>query len=363
MVDLSVVIPAYNESEDLPNLVNSIKSNLKINFEIVVVDNGSNDGTGEIARQLGCQVVQSPNPMYPSQARNIGARSSRSPVLAFLDADVIVTPQWAREVERVICDDNFLRGSSVMGESCRIPDRPSWIEKYWFQPLARQGRKFLNGANMIISRSAFDAIGGFNPHLETGEDVDFSERAMQEGVSVDLNPELVVYHEGFPKNLRSFFRRERWHGLGDFTSWTYFLRSKVAQITALVGCCYLAILILLPFAWYDPWDGFRVMSAACAAAILALCSLASLAKFWKAGIVSCAAGVVLYFVYFNARLVSMFDAWRSDTRAGCSDVEVSLRADESVPVFPREDSVTLVAGHSVAGALSVEEASGDAEHR
>lgn len=311
MAELSVVIPAYNEAKDLPKLVESVRREMTMEVEIVVVDNGSTDGTGQLAHRLGCRVIDAPDRMYPAAARNYGAQHCHSPVLVFLDADVIVTKTWAREVERLTRDQRFLEGWSVTGDSCHISKSPSWIERFWFEPLRRNGRSFVNGANMVISRKAFETSGGFNPKLETGEDVEFSERAMKLGIAVELNPNLVVHHEGFPKNLRSFFAREKWHGVGDFSSLAFFKRSKVAQVVALIGLCYLIMLLLLPFALHGLDQSARLLMLACLSLIVSLCAVSSFAKFWKAGPVYCAAGIFIYFIYFNARLASLFTTWRN----------------------------------------------------
>lgn len=311
MADISIIIPAYNEARDLPNLIKSIEQEMRKDVEIVVVDNGSTDGTGEIAKQLGCRVLETPNKMFPSAARNYGARYCQSPLFVFLDADVIVTRKWAREVERLAGDQAFLEGYSMTGESCHISVEPSWIEKLWFEPLRNNGRSFVNGANMVISRKAFEKTGGFNAALETGEDVEFCVRAMQLGVELSLNHDLVVHHEGFPKDLKSFFNREKWHGVGDFSSFSFFKRSKVAQVVAAIGLCYLLILIMLPLAAYDLWDHTNLLIASCLTLILSACGVSSLAKFRKAGPAHCAAGVFIYFVYFNARLMSLFQSLRS----------------------------------------------------
>lgn len=311
MAELSIIIPAYNEASDLPNLVESIRREVSLEVDIVVVDNGSSDGTGELAQQLGCRLIKAPGRMFPSAARNFGAQHCDSPVLVFLDADVIVTATWAREVERLAGDRDFLEGWSVTGESCHISKSPAWIERFWFEPLRRNGRTFVNGANMIISRKAFETSSGFNSKLETGEDVEFSERAMQCGITVKLNPKLIVHHEGFPKDLKSFFEREKWHGVGDFSSFSFFMRSKVAQIVAVIGLCYLVMLLLLPFAFYGVWDNTALVMVACLSLIFSACAASSLAKFWKVGPVYCTAGVFIYFIYFNARLMSLLSTLRN----------------------------------------------------
>jgi len=326
MASVSIIIPAHNEAKDLPNLLHSIRREVAFDVDIMVVDNGSSDDTSAVAIELGCRVTRTNEKLFPSAARNLGAQHCRSSVLVFLDADVIVTPSWGRELERLASDPAFVDGNVIMGESCHISSNPAWIERYWFEPLRRRGRWFVNGANMILPRRLFEKTGGFNAELETGKDVEFSEKAIALGMEVRLNSELAVHHEGFPKNLRAFFRREKWHGMGDFSSFAYFRKSKVARLVAVISCCYVALLSIVPLMMYGATTLAATLLAACVLVIAGVCAASSLAKFARVGAVYTLVGVFIYFVYFNARLASMLQTWRNIDWFGA---EADFEVDES----------------------------------
>ncbi|MEX1034291.1 MAG: glycosyltransferase [Cellvibrionaceae bacterium] len=309
MTSISIIIPAHNEAQHLPNLLNSLAA-VDCLTDIIIVDSGSTDNTSEIGQQFGCRVLSLPKKQYPSVARNRGAQQSSAEILVFLDADVIVTESWAAELRHLASDNEFLRGNVLTGETYHISLNPSWIEKFWFEPLRQRKKTYLNGGNIIISRTAFDSIGGFNEQLETGEDVDFSIRAQEKEIELTFNPALVVHHEGFPKDIKNFFRREKWHGKGDFSSLSYFRKSRVAQLSVLFGVCYITLLLLLALTVQIDSVLIKQTIIATVVLIFAVCLSSSLAKFGKLSPIYSILGTFIYFIYFNARLASLFALWR-----------------------------------------------------
>jgi hypothetical protein len=93
--------------------------------------------------------------------------------------------------------------------------------------------------------------------------------------------------------------------VGDFSSFAHFRRSKVAQLVAVIGLCYLGLLLSLPLAIYGGGAYAKLAALACLTVIPAICLASSLAKFWKAGPICWFVGSFIYFIYFNARLASM----------------------------------------------------------
>jgi glycosyltransferase involved in cell wall biosynthesis len=87
---VSVVIPAKDEAEGLPGVLSGVKAALegaRLTYEIVVVDDGSTDGTGDAARSAGVRVVRHAFPMGNGAAVKAGIRAARADVVALLDAD------------------------------------------------------------------------------------------------------------------------------------------------------------------------------------------------------------------------------------------------------------------------------------
>lgn len=208
-VEISFVIPAYNESQFIERCLQSISSRInryELEAEIILVDNGSTDDTVEKGR-LYTSNIHSIGRNRVSVARNYGARHAKYELVAFIDGDVEITDSW---VEAIIANYNSMANSPlfVTGAQCRVPLDGSWIEKYWFSNLKD---RYLGGANILTTQTAFRLIGGFDEGLETGEDYDFCLRSISEiKVSYMANEQLEAIHLGFPNDLANFYRREEW---------------------------------------------------------------------------------------------------------------------------------------------------------
>ncbi|KZY66518.1 hypothetical protein A3737_34825, partial [Oleiphilus sp. HI0065] len=228
-VEISFVIPAYNESKFIDRCLESIFSRIKkydLEAEVLLVDNGSTDDTalkgelfGALTFSIGRQTV--------SKARNFGAEKASNEVIAFIDGDVELTDEW---VETLIENYKGMTRSPlfVTGAQCSVPNDGSWIEKYWFAHLRD---KYLGGANVLTTKSAFNLIGGFDEDLETGEDYDFCLRAIAESsILYTANGKFKSIHLGFPQDLANFYRREKWHGRGDVVNFSAAMHSPVVLI-------------------------------------------------------------------------------------------------------------------------------------
>ena len=118
-VDLSVVIPAWNEAESLEETVDSISGALRANeahglaWEIIVCDNASTDDTPEIARRAGARVVYEPERGIAA-ARNAGARVARGEWLLFIDADTHPPPELLSDVRALVGEGGIVGCGSLM---------------------------------------------------------------------------------------------------------------------------------------------------------------------------------------------------------------------------------------------------------
>lgn len=228
-VELSFVIPAFNEVRSLPAVLASIHRSLdsRTEFEIIVVDHGSNDGTGEVAAALGARVLSMRGGTIGG-ARNLGARQAAGDLLVFLDADVTLEAGWYEELCRIRGRLDH-RTMFVLGSRCEVPQNAPWVARTWARVSAVEGPvAHLGSGHMVTTRAAFHLIGGFDERLTTGEDQDFTDRAKTIGAAIISAPTLRAVHHGSPSSVLEFVRRESWHGVGDWKGIRRFLRSKVA---------------------------------------------------------------------------------------------------------------------------------------
>lgn len=300
-VILSFIIPALNEEKQIGAVIDSIYKNSKggYPFEIIVVDNGSTDQTVAIARDKSALVLHKPG-LTIGAMRNAGVSHGKGEIIVFIDSDVYLCDSWGKNIGQVI--DQFEQDPMIIsGSTCGVKNDASIIEKHWFDPsLRRRTRNYINSGHLIVKRATFERIGGFSNELETGEDVDFCQKARDMGVKIINNPMLEVVHEGYPKTVKEFFCRERWHGRGDYFSVKYFLSSKPALLSVAQGVVLITSIILAV------WTR-NILFLLCYVFFISLLCVSSAAYRFKTLGRSFWGGTILYSVYFMARTVALLD--------------------------------------------------------
>ncbi|MGD0198626.1 MAG: glycosyltransferase family A protein [Solirubrobacteraceae bacterium] len=172
---VSAIIPVRDGERYLCEAITSLAEQTHPPAEIIVVDDGSTDLSGSIARSChGVRVVQTP-PRGPSSARNLGAQIATQPLIAFLDADDAATPrrlelQVAELGRREHLDAVVGRMEVFVSDDCdpRLRERAHVPEG---APVA-----YLTGT-LLIHRAAFLATGGFAENLPNAEVLDWFARA------------------------------------------------------------------------------------------------------------------------------------------------------------------------------------------
>jgi len=209
---VSIIIPTYNEEKCLPECLDSIfdLDYSKEDIEVIVVDNGSTDGTREIAKSCGAEVLRDDS-MNVSGLRNLGASQAKGDILAFVDADCIVSKDWLKNASKYSDDITV----AAWGAPPAIPKESTWVQKTWY--LVRQKEEvvqnvdWLESMNLFVRKDQFLAMGGFNEALITCEDVDFSYRISRYGQIVS-DKRIEVIHLGEASTLQEFVRKEVWRG-------------------------------------------------------------------------------------------------------------------------------------------------------
>jgi glycosyltransferase involved in cell wall biosynthesis len=299
--DVTVVIPTFNEERFIARQLKELRRcTSAMPVRIIVADNNSSDRTVELARSSGADDVTSATGTVAA-VRNAGAELGQGSVLIFMDADVFPTEQWARRVPAVVASivaDPLL----VTGSWVAVPANMTWIEKYWFKPLERHSNNHINSGHLIVSRELFVRLKGFDEHLRTGEDFDFSVRARSLGARIVDDPTLKVIHEGYPKNLGEFVRREIWHGAGDCRNVRTLFSSKVAIVgLAVFHLLLVALLLAIYFRslrWLLAGVGFSFVVG----------GLASFIRYRRADFRTRLINAFLYSAYFTARGFSLYAA-------------------------------------------------------
>lgn len=203
MTRVSVVVPARDAAATLGRTLECLAAQeLDGGFEVVVVDDGSEDGTAEIARRAGVTVI-SEGRIGAAEARNRGVAAAQSPVIAFTDADCFPTPTWLEEGLRALAEADLVQGKVMPDPQAELGpfDRTIWVESE---------RGFYETANLIVTRELFERIGGFEDWIDTGgekllaEDVWFGWRARRARARTTFAPDALVHHAVFPRGPRGY---------------------------------------------------------------------------------------------------------------------------------------------------------------
>ena len=216
-MDLSVIIPTFNAEKTIQSLLETLFSQkTALKYEIVLVENGSNDNTKYILKNM---IINSPVPMKITclprgvtiaKVRNHGVKCSIGRVLAFIDSDCSAPTTWLNQGYEYLIKHSM---AVLIAGGCSPPKNGTWVQKAWNS--TREGHKngsfFVHGANFFIPRELFDEVGGFREDLDTSEDYDLGCRVAikYEVISV---PEFSVIHFGDVETLFKKMKKECWYG-------------------------------------------------------------------------------------------------------------------------------------------------------
>jgi rSAM/selenodomain-associated transferase 2 len=183
---ISVIIPTYNEAGDLTATLDSVADS-KTLPEVIVVDAGSADGTGDLARGRASCVLVSPRRQRACQM-NLGARHAHGRALLFLHADTRLPASALARIESALLNDRVVGGGFA-----RRYDSNSWFLRTTCLLAGLRTRMigwFLGDQAIFARRETFEKLGGFRD-LELFEDLDFSMRMRQTGRVVTLSPPVI----------------------------------------------------------------------------------------------------------------------------------------------------------------------------
>lgn len=207
MAEVTFVVPVRDGGEQLPRLVKQLREW----GPVVVVDDGSSDGSGQRAEASGARVLTNATGTHgPGGARNAGLAAVETKFVAFVDADCDCQRDWARPLAGLLTTDPTL---ALAAPRVRSATRPGAIARYERSrsPLdmgARpalvrpEGRvRYVPAAALVARLSALHELAGFDSTLRFGEDVDLVWRALDAGWSVRYLPNLEVEHLPRPSLL------------------------------------------------------------------------------------------------------------------------------------------------------------------
>ena len=222
---VSIVIPVKDRADELQRCLASID---RVDYpqdllQIIVVDDGSRDGSASVARESGALVVPSGGTgRGPAAARNVGARAATGDILAFIDSDCTASAGWLAELLPAFNDPKTVAvGGEVSGmcTASAVDRYESVMSSLSLGSRERSGSTgddtfYLPSCNLLVRRRAFLAVGGFADDMHVGEDVDLTWRLRDNGWTISYLPVGEVFHE-HRSTVRSFMSRRFDYGTSE----------------------------------------------------------------------------------------------------------------------------------------------------
>lgn len=220
MRDVSVVIPVYNGAETLAAALQSIGRQTleRDRYEIIVVDDGSNDGSAQIARSLGARTIVQRNAGAPA-ARNAGIGAACGEWIAFTDSDCTVSRRWletllaaARSQAQSIGAAGKTLGFKSETPAARFVDAMGGLDAQ--RHLQHPVYPFAPTANALYRREYLLAVGGFDTRYATYDACDLHTRLLQRfSGAFPYEPHALVLHR-HRATWRGYFRQQFFYGVG-----------------------------------------------------------------------------------------------------------------------------------------------------
>ncbi len=208
--EVSVIIPTHNRRAMVREAIDSVLAQTAASFELIVVDDGSSDGTGEDLARLGAERAESVRIEHtanrgPAAARNRGVAIARAPLVAFLDSDDLWAPEkLGRHLELMRenpgyaisqTDEIWIRNGRRVNAGMRHRKRAG---DFFVESLRTC---LISPSAVLMTKKLFDSVGGFDEDMRAAEDYDLWLRILVEHEVGLLDEPLVTRRGGHPDQL------------------------------------------------------------------------------------------------------------------------------------------------------------------
>ncbi|HVT88626.1 MAG TPA: glycosyltransferase family 2 protein [Tepidisphaeraceae bacterium] len=334
---LSVIVPVHNDPQRLAKCLDALAGSTFRDFEIIVADDGSTDGTHIVAENRGVKVLRLPRKSGAAAARNAGAEHATGEILVFIDADVCVHPDTLAVASESFNDPTI---SAIFGSYDLEPAEPNILSqyknlahRYYHQISDENVTTFWSGCGAmrrdVFNAYKFDTKRFTRPSIE---DIDLGARLTRDGKKIIINKQFQAKHMKHWSMVgiwRSdiFDRAIPWTRLilrekslpGDLNLSTgqrgAALLSALSAAIFLIACVFKPWLAVVPLAVFGGifaadkltarWVLMPALKIGTAVAIaLGLVAITNYAGWWSAGILLPILGVVLLNVPFYEFFVS-----------------------------------------------------------
>lgn len=220
----SVIVPTYNRSNEISELLNSLVNQTLDDsfFEVIIVDDGSTDDTEKVVNNvienssINLRILKQ-NHKGPGEARNLGMQEAKGEYLLFIDSDCIADENWLASY-KIRLEEETQKPAGFGGPDKVLPtfspvqkaidySMTSFITTGGIRGHSKKGisKYYPRSFNMGVRKDVYEKIGGMGK-LRHGQDIEFSHRILSTGEPVIKVDDAVVYHKR-RVSIKKFFRQ------------------------------------------------------------------------------------------------------------------------------------------------------------
>ena len=217
-MNVSVIVPAYNAQDTIEECLNSLSNQVCSfgNYEVIVVDDGSDDKTLEIVKSFPFEYIYQKN-CGPATARNAGAKAAKNDIILFTDSDCVPAQNWIEEMIKPFNEPDVVavKGAyrNVQKELVARFAQVEFEERF-------ELLKKADNIDMVDTYSAgfrkevFLGVGGFDISfpVANNEDTELSYKLSNQGHRMVFNPDAIVCHLDHPDSVKKYMRLKFWRG-------------------------------------------------------------------------------------------------------------------------------------------------------
>ena len=257
---VSIIIPVMNRADELRRCLTSLTrlTYPQDKLQIIVVDDGSSDGSPLVARQFGAMLIPSGGTgRGPAAARNVGAAMACGEILAFIDSDCTASKEWLGELIPAFNNPDMAAVGGQVDGMCS----ESAVDRYEtvMSSLSLGSRErtgnggndtfYLPSCNLLVRSAAFRSAKGFRDEMHVGEDVDLTWRLRDKGWAISYLPAGNVLHE-HRSSIRSFMSRRFDYGTSEGMLQLLHPKRKKQMVIPPLLATVLALCLAAPFAGF-----------------------------------------------------------------------------------------------------------------
>ncbi len=250
---ISVVIPNYNGEGTIGKCLEAAFSSDYTNFEVIVADDCSDDGSVEIIKQYPCTLLKLDRRSGTSRARNTGAQNSSGEILFFTDSDCLLQKDTLSIVNKTMSE--LKTGYILGGTYADVAYDDSFFNNFQAAWINYSETRIINSPDyiaahaMVMFRKTFNDSGGFpEDFMPILEDVEYSHRLKKSGYKLLMNPDIQVRHIfGFTlsRSLRNAYRKTAYWSLYSLRNRDLFSDSGTASVEFKTNVALYVLIILL----------------------------------------------------------------------------------------------------------------------